>query len=226
MDLADRANRFVDQHKPWLLAKESARAAEVRAIATQGLNLFRVLMSCLAPVLPQMAQSAATFLGTSFARWSDVGTPLLDSPIAAYQALATRLDPAALATLVEPGEPGPGEPESAAPGLPSIGIEEFARLDLRVARVAQAALVEGSNKLLRLTLDVGGQQRTVFSGIRASYAPEQLIGRQVILVANLAPRKMRFGISEGMVLCAAGEEDRELFLITVDQGALPGMKVS
>ena len=221
MELADRANRFVDQHKPWLLARDSARAAEVRAIATQGLNLFRVLMSCLAPVLPQMAQSAATFLGTSFAQWSAIGTPLLDSPIAPYQALATRLDPAAVAALVEPGEPQPTAPE-----VPSIGIEEFARLDLRVARVAQAALVEGSNKLLRLTLDVGGQERTVFSGIRAAYAPEQLIGRQVILVANLAPRKMRFGISEGMVLCAAGEQDGQLFLLTADQGALAGMKVS
>jgi methionyl-tRNA synthetase len=224
MELADRANRFVDQHKPWLLARDSARAAEVRAIATQGLNLFRVLMSCLAPVLPQMAQSAATFLGTSFAQWSAIGTPLLDSPIAPYQALATRLDPVAVAALVEPGEPG--EPQPTVPDVPSIGIEEFARLDLRVARVAQAALVEGSNKLLRLTLDVGGQERTVFSGIRAAYAPEQLIGRQVILVANLAPRKMRFGISEGMVLCAAGEQDAQLFLLTVDQGALPGMKVS
>ena len=221
MELADRANRFVDQRKPWLLARDSARAAEVRAIATQGLNLFRVLMSCLAPVLPQMAQSAATFLGTSFAQWSAIGTPLLDSPIAPYQALATRLDPAAVAALVEPGEPQPKAPE-----VPSIGIEEFARLDLRVARVAQAALVEGSNKLLRLTLDVGGQERTVFSGIRAAYAPEQLIGRQVILVANLAPRKMRFGISEGMVLCAAGEQDGQLFLLTADQGALAGMKVS
>jgi len=221
MELADRANRFVDQHKPWLLARDSARADEVRAIATQGLNLFRVLMSCLAPVLPQMAQSAATFLGTSFAQWSAVGTPLLDSPIAAYRALATRLDPAAVAALVEPGEPEPTTPE-----LQNIAIEEFARLDLRVARVTQAALVEGSNKLLRLTLDVGGQERTVFSGIRAAYAPEQLIGRQVVLVANLAPRKMRFGISEGMVLCAAGEQDGQLFLLTVDQGALPGMKVS
>jgi len=221
MELADRANRFVDQHKPWLLAKDSARAAEVRAIATQGLNLFRVLMSCLAPVLPQMAQAAATFLGTSFAQWSAVGTPLLDSPITAYRALATRLDPAAVAALVEPGEAQPTAPE-----VPSIGIDEFAKLDLRVARVVQAAIVEGSNKLLRLTLDVGGQERTVFSGIRAAYAPEQLIGRQVILVANLAPRKMRFGVSEGMVLCAAGQQDAQLFLLTVDQGALPGMKVS
>jgi len=221
MELADRANRFVDQHKPWLLAKDSARAAEVRAIATQGLNLFRVLMSCLAPVLPQMAQAAATFLGTSFAQWSAVGTPLLDSPITAYRALATRLDPAAVAALVEPGEAQPTAPE-----VPSIGIDEFAKLDLRVARVVQAAIVEGSNKLLRLILDVGGQERTVFSGIRAAYAPEQLIGRQVILVANLAPRKMRFGVSEGMVLCAAGQQDAQLFLLTVDQGALPGMKVS
>src|ERR1700722_18178505 len=221
MELADRANRYVDQHKPWSLAKDAARAAEVRAIATQGLNLFRVLMSCLAPVLPQMAQAAAKFLGTSFAAWSAIGTPLLDSPIAPYQALAIRLDPAAVASLVEPSAPA-----AAAASVATVGIEDFAKLDLRVARVAQAALVEGSNKLLRLTLDVGGQERTVFSGIRAAYTPEQLIGRHVILVANLAARKMRFGISEGMVLCAAGQQDAQLFLLTVDQGALPGMKVS
>jgi methionyl-tRNA synthetase len=221
MELADRANRYVDQHKPWLLAKDAARAAEVRAIATQGLNLFRVLMSCLAPVLPHMAQSAGKFLGTSFAAWSAIGTPLLGSPIAPYQALAVRLEPAAVAALIEPSAPA-----ASAAGVSSISIEEFAKLDLRVARVTQAAQVEGSNKLLRLTLDVGGQERTVFSGIRAAYAPEQLVGRQVILVANLAPRKMRFGVSEGMVLCASGEQDGQLFLLGADQGALPGMKVS
>jgi methionyl-tRNA synthetase len=263
MVLADRANRYVDQHKPWALAKDPAHAAQVRAIATQGLNLFRVLMSYLAPVLPSMAQKAAEFLGTSFRHWSDVETPLLDSVIAPYRPLATRLDPAAVAALIAPAAPAtsepaaaastpaastpaastpvasipvasaqgassPGTPGSAVPAAPpTISIEDFAKLDLRVARVAQASHVEGSDKLLRLTLDLGGEQRTVFSGIRAAYPhPEALVGRQVILVANLAPRKMRFGVSEGMVLCASGAREADVFLLAADQGAQPGMKVS
>ncbi|MGA2024416.1 MAG: methionine--tRNA ligase [Steroidobacteraceae bacterium] len=227
MDLADRANRYVDQHKPWALAKQPARADEVRAIATQGLNLFRVLMSCLAPVLPRMAQAAATFLGTRFDDWSAVATPLLGSAVAPYAALATRLDPAAVAALVQP-DAAPADPKPAPAPVPvaNISIEDFAKLDLRVARVAQASLVQGSDKLLQLTLDLGGEQRTVFSGIRAAYAPEQLLGRSVILVANLAPRKMRFGVSQGMVLCASGEQDSAVFLLTADTGALPGMKVT
>jgi methionyl-tRNA synthetase len=228
MDLADHANRYVDQHKPWALAKQPARADEVRAIATQGLNLFRVLMSYLAPVLPRMAQAAGTFLGTRFDDWSAVATPLLGSAVAPYVALSTRLDPAAVATLLEPDTVAPAAPAAPAPTPPAvsnISVEDFAKLDLRVARVVQASIVSGSDKLLQLTLDLGGEQRTVFSGIRAAYAPEQLIGRSVILIANLAPRKMRFGVSQGMVLCASGE-DSAVFLLTADAGAQPGMKVT
>ena len=228
MVLADRANRYIDQHKPWTLAKDPSRADEVRAIATQGVNLFRVLVSYLAPVLPQMAQAAAAFLGTPFSDWSAVSTPLLGSVLAPYQPLATRLDPAAVAALIEPGPaPAPAAP-AASPAAPAavVGIEDFARLDLRVARVTAAAIVEGSDKLLRLTLDLGGEQRTVFSGIRAAYRPEDLAGRLVIVVANLAPRKMRFGVSQGMVLCASTGQDGGVFLIEAAVGALPGMKVS
>jgi methionyl-tRNA synthetase len=241
MLLADRANRYVDQHKPWILAKDAARADELRAIATQGVNLFRVLVSYLAPVLPQMAQAAAAFLGTSFNEWSAIRTPLLDSALAPYRPLATRLDPVAVATLIEPGPrtvplaSAPAAAPAAAPAVPAptarapaalVGIEDFARLDLRVARVTAASAVDGSEKLLRLTLDLGGDQRTVFSGIRAAYAPEQLLGRHVIVVANLAPRKMRFGVSEAMVLCAGADGDRGVFLIEAAAGASPGMKVS
>ena len=228
MVLADRANRYVDQHKPWALAKDAARADEVRAIATQGVNLFRVLVAYLTPVLPRMAQAAAAFLGTCFSDWSAVRTPLLGSALAPYQPLATRLDPAAVATLVEPSAPATTTPTagSAATAPATISIEDFAKLDLRVARVAEASTVEGSDKLLRLTLDLGGEQRTVFSGIRAGYQPEQLVGRQVIVVANLAPRKMRFGVSQGMVLCASDQQDSGVFLIEAAAGALPGMKVS
>jgi len=242
MELADRANRYIDQHKPWALAKQPGRAEDVRAIATQGLNLFRVLMSYLAPVLPQIAQSAGHWLGTDFRSWQSIEHPLLGSPIAAYQPLATRLDAAAVATLVDPLPSSPAavatpqapakgaaaastKPRAAQPG--AISIDDFAKVDLRVARVLQAQAVEGSSKLLQLTLDLGSERRTVFSGIRAGYQPEQLTGRLVVMVANLAPRKMRFGVSEGMVLCASAEDEAAgIFLLDADSGALPGMKVT
>ena len=241
MLLADLANRYIDQHKPWALAKDAARAHEVLAIATQGVNLFRVLMSYLAPVLPRIASAAAGFLGTRFNDWSAIDTPLLGSALQPYQPLATRLDAAAVASLVDvtvlDAAPSPATatattapaakaPASSAAPAATIGIDDFAKLDLRVARVADAAAVEGSDKLLRLTLDLGGEQRTVFSGISGAYRPEHLIGRQVVLVANLAPRKMRFGVSQGMVLCASGEQNAGIFLIEPAEGAKPGMKVS
>ncbi len=224
MELADRANRYVDQHKPWALAKDPGRAGDVRAIATEGLNLFRVLMSYLAPVLPQMSQAAAAFLGTDFRAWDAVATPLLDAPIAPYKPLATRLDPKAVASLIEPAAAAAAV--AAAPDA-TVGIDDFSKLDLRIARVANAELVEGSDKLLRLTLDLGTEQRTVLSGIRAAYRPEQLTGRLVVMIANLAPRKMRFGVSQGMVLSASGAADGDgIFLLSADAGVRPGMKVS
>ena len=232
MGLADRANQYVDRHKPWALAKDPAQAERVRAIATQGVNLFRVLMIYLTPVLPRMSAAAAEFLGAPILRWDDAATALLDQPLKLYQPLATRLDPALVARLVETPAPaaalaaGGSAPQGAsAAGAATIGIEDFARLDLRVARVSAAKRVDGSDKLLQLTLDLGGDARQVFAGIRASYEPEQLVGRLVVVVANLAPRKMRFGISAGMVLCAAGESGG-LFLLAPDSGAQPGMKVS
>jgi methionyl-tRNA synthetase len=223
MELADRANRYLDQHKPWVLARDPARAREVQAVATEGLNLFRVLMSYLTPVLPLMAQAAGKFLGASFEHWDDIARPLLGRAIEPYQPLATRLDAAGVAALIEPQAPEASAKADAA----IIGIEDFRKLDLRIARVAQAERVAGSDKLLRLTLDLGGEQRTVFSGIRASYQPEQLTGRLVVLVANLAPRKMRFGVSQGMVLCAGGDGDADpVFLLAADAGAAPGMQVT
>ena len=232
MALADEANQYVDHHKPWALAREPARAAEVLAVATQGINLFRVLMSYLAPVLPAMAQQAGTFLGCALERWEAVATPLLGATLQPYRPLATRLDAAAVQGLVEtPAMPAAdarqpaGDRISAAAIPASVGIADFQKLDLRVARVVEARAVEGSDKLLQLTLDLGGERRNVFSGIRAAYAPEQLTGRLVLMIANLEPRKMRFGVSEGMVLSAAGK-DGGLYLLAPDAGAAPGMKVS
>jgi methionyl-tRNA synthetase len=240
MGLADRANQYVDNAKPWALAKDPARAAEVQAVCTQGINLFRVLMSYLAPVLPQMAEKAGKFLNISFADWDSVDTPLFDHPINAYEPLATRLDPKVVAQLVEPANapvatPAGTDKKAKAVNTPAATvanatgnatINDFAKLDLRVATVLNATLVEGSDKLLQLTLDLGTEQRNVFSGIRSAYDPAKLVGRQVVMIANLEPRKMRFGVSQGMVLCASGDEGPEVFLLSPDAGAQPGMKVT
>ncbi len=245
MGLADRANQYVDTHKPWALAKDPAKAAEVLAVCTQGINLFRVLMSYLTPVLPQMSDKAGAFLNISFADWNSVDTPLFDHPINAYEPLALRLDPKVVAQLVDatqsrteaapPAKKPPKKDEKskandvntapAAPGM--IKIDDFAKLDLRIAKVLDAKTVEGSDKLLQLTLDLGTEQRNVFSGIRSAYGdPAQLIGRQVVMIANLEPRKMRFGVSQGMVLCASNDDGPQVFLLGADSGAQPGMKVT
>jgi methionyl-tRNA synthetase len=222
MQLADRANQYVDQRKPWVLIKDPARRDEALAVATQAINLFRVLMMYLAPVLPAIASRASAWLGAdALQRWDDVASPLLDRPLGPYPTLATRVDPAVVNRLVEP----PAPPVPATPGSPMIAIDDFAKIDLRAALVLEASRVEGSDKLLRLKLDLGSEQRQVFSGIASSYAPETLVGRFVVMIANLAPRKMRFGVSEGMVLCASGDGSG-VFLLSADSGVQPGMKIT
>ncbi|MBS1199684.1 MAG: metG [Proteobacteria bacterium] len=227
MALADRANQYIDQRKPWLLARDPARAGEVQAVATQGLNLFRVLMAWLKPVMPEMAARAERFLGTGEASWTSVAQPLLGTVIQPYEPLATRVDPKQVSALVEALAPAAPSP-APAPQEPQVGpvtIEDFSRLDLRVARILDAETVEGADKLLKLTVDAGQGARTVFAGIRQAYRdPTVLVGRQVVLLANLKPRKMRFGVSEGMVL-AAGPGGAEIFLVSPDAGAAPGMQV-
>jgi len=216
MVLADRANLYIDQHKPWVAAKDPARAAEVQAICSQGLNLFRVLMTCLKPVMPIMAERAEDFLGKRVNHLAEIADPLLGTTIKEYQPLATRVDPALVRKLVETPMTTTQE----------ISAEEFARIDLRIARIESAALVEGADRLLQLTVDLGGERRTVFAGIRSSYEPGQLIGRHVVVVANLKPRKLRFGVSQAMVLAASAEGNEALFLLGPDAGATAGMKVS
>ncbi len=244
--LADRANQYIDAHKPWNLAKDPARAAEALAVCTQGINLFRALITYLQPVLPAMADRAAAFLGRPIRHWDEVAEPLLGAPLAAYEPLATRLDPKVVATLIEPevavAPAAPAPPAAAAaplaaaaaapaggnkpPAAPpaEITVDDFGRIDLRVARVIAAEHVEGADKLLKLTVDLGTEQRTVFAGIRSAYAPEQLVGRHVVVVANLKPRKMRFGLSQGMVLAASGD-GTGVFLVSPDAGATAGMTV-
>ncbi len=234
MALADEANRYIDEHKPWVLAKEGDRADEVLGICTQGINLFRVMMTWLAPVIPHTARAAGDFLNTSLEDFDAIEAPLLGHEINRFKPLLTRVEADQVERVLEASretlEAAPAEPEPA-PTQPEettsmIEFPEFARVDLRVARIVAARHVEGADKLLELELDLGeGGRKTVFAGIRGHYEPNELEGRLTVAVANLAPRKMRFGVSEGMVL-AASEDGGKPFLLAPDSGAQPGMKVS
>lgn len=231
MALADKANQYIDAAKPWVLIKDEARHAEVQGICTQGLNLFRVLITLLKPVLPVTAERAEDFLNIDSLTWDSPREPLLDHSINRFKPLLTRVEEKQVDAMIEETR---AVQETAArratgpladdPLAPEITIDDFARVDLRVARVEAAERVEKSDRLLRLTLDLGSEKRNVFAGIQSAYDPENLVGRFVIMVANLAPRKMRFGVSEGMVL-AAGPGGSELFLLSPDEGATPGLRV-
>jgi methionyl-tRNA synthetase len=230
MALADRANQYIDEQKPWIMAKDPAAAASVVAVCTLGLNLFRALIVYLKPIVPALAERAETLLAGGELRWSDAGSPLLGTQIARFEALLTRVEMATVESLTKPVKSEipavtttPTTPSTKSNG--EIDLAEFQKTELRVARVIEASYVDGADKLLKLKLDVGDEERTVFSGIRSSYEPGALTNRLVILVANLAPRKMRFGVSQGMVLAASGDEPG-IFLLSPDSGATPGMKVS
>jgi len=242
MALADEANKYIDETKPWVIAKQEGADAALQSVCTQGLNLFRVLAAALKPVLPRTAAEAEAFLGAPVETWADVAAPLQAHTIQPYSPLFTRIDPKLIDAMTDASKdtlaaPAPAaaekktEAKAAAPAEPKdtggvIGIEDFAKLDLRVGKVLECGLVDGSDKLLRFLLDAGDLgQRQIFSGIRASYAePDKLIGRNVVFIANLAPRKMRFGLSEGMIL-SAGFDGGALALLDADAGALPGMPV-
>ncbi|MEO8002301.1 MAG: methionine--tRNA ligase [Arenimonas sp.] len=253
MSLADEANRYIDEKKPWVIAKQEGADAELQAVCTQGINLFRLLATALKPVLPRIAELSEGFLNAPIAHWHDAEKPLLSHKIGEYQALLTRIDPKNIEAMIEaskdslaPAETTPvpakkpvGSAEVAKPsaqtvatsvaptsGSANIGIEDFAKLDLRIGKVLECEFVEGSDKLLRFKLDAGDLgERQIFSGIRAAYQePEKLVGRNVVFIANLAPRKMRFGISEGMIL-SAGSGGDDLFLLDVDAGSKAGMPV-
>ncbi|WP_447939992.1 methionine--tRNA ligase [Pseudoxanthomonas mexicana] len=244
MTLADEANKYIDEKKPWVIAKQEGADAELQAVCTQGLNLFRVLAAALKPVLPRTSAEAEAFLGAPVETWADVAAPLQAHTIQPYASLFTRIDPKLIDAMTDASKdtlaaaPAPAAPEKkaeakAAPAPAdakdaggTIGIEDFAKLDLRIGQVLECGFVEGSDKLLRFLLDAGDLgQRQIFSGIRGSYGePEKLVGRKVVFIANLAPRKMRFGLSEGMIL-SAGFDGGALALLDADAGALPGMPV-
>ena len=242
MALADIANRYVDEKAPWVMAKQEGKEAELQEVCTVSLNLFRVLMTYLKPVLPQLAERSEAFLGTTLS-WDGVETPLLNHTIAPFKALFSRIDPKKIEEMVNASKEdllaetsksqGSKSQHQAAPGKDNVEVEpiadeiaydDFAKIDLRIARIVNAELVEGADKLLKLQLDIGNETRQVFAGIRSAYEPAALIGKMTVMVANLAPRKMRFGMSEGMVL-AAGPGGKDLYILEPGAGAQPGMRV-
>jgi methionyl-tRNA synthetase len=249
-------NQYVDEQKPWEIAKEAGQDAALQWFCTLYLELFRILTIYLKPVVPKVAEDVEEFLALKPLTWEDVGTPLkAGHKVQPYRHLVSRIDPKQIDQLLEP--PGEAKPEAPAPAKAAaakpaaanaaepddfrlepveppkppvilevgetISIDDFAKLDLRIARVVDAEHVPDADKLLKLTLDIGIEQRTVFAGIRSAYNPKDLVGRLTVMVANLAPRKMRFGESQGMVLAAG--DGGSIYLLAPDSGAMPGMKI-
>ncbi len=253
MLLADRANRFVDEKQPWVLRKQAGAEAELRDVCTITLNLFRQIVIYLAPVLPRLAQQTGELLNAPIRHWNESQSPLTGTLVGEFQHLMKRIEETQVQAMIEeskqeaaaevvagaaiPAEPtGPqfhaadtwkdsGNALSSEPLAGECTIDDFVKVDLRVARVIEAAHVAGADKLLQLTLSLGGgETRNVFAGIKAAYKPEDLIGRLVICVANLKPRQMKFGLSQGMV-CASGSGGKEVFLLSPDAGSVPGQRV-
>ena len=235
MAQADKANVYIDENKPWVLIKEEGRENEVQKICTQGLNMFRLLMTYLKPILPATAEKSEAFLNTELT-WANIEQPLLAHEINKFKPLLTRIEKEQIEAMTHDSienqstESMPAKettisgPLADDPIADEISFDDFAKIDLRIAKIVKAEHVEGADKLLQLTLDLGGQSKNVFAGIKSAYRPEDLEGKLTIMVANLAPRKMRFGLSEGMVL-AAGPGGKDLFILNPDDGAMPGMKV-
>ncbi|SEK87086.1 methionyl-tRNA synthetase [Pseudoxanthomonas sp. GM95] len=243
MALADEANKYIDDTKPWVIAKQDGADAQLQSVCTQGLNLFRVLVAGLKPVLPRTSAEAEAFLSAPVLAWEELAQPLTAHVIQPYTALFTRIDPKLIDAMTDASKDTLAAPPAAAvkpqekkkdatpapaatEGATFIGMDDFAKLDLRIGKVLVCELVEGSDKLLRFELDAGELgKRQIFSGIRGSYGePDKLVGRSVVFIANLAPRKMRFGVSEGMIL-SAGFDGGSLALLDADDNAQAGMPV-
>jgi methionyl-tRNA synthetase len=236
MECADKLNQYIDTNKPWELAKDPTNSHRVHDVCTMGLNGFRLLALYLQPITPDLVSRCYAFLNCPTENWAARIKPLLNHKINAFTPLLQRieelqiegirksaLDDIAQEAPANHNEPA-APPSSIAPIAEEIELEDFSKIDLRVAEIIAAQHVEGADKLLQLTLDLGGERRQVFSGIKSAYNPEELVGRLTIMIANLKPRKMKFGLSEGMVL-AAGTGGKELWLLQPDSGAKPGMRV-
>ncbi|MBN02365.1 MAG: methionine--tRNA ligase [Planctomycetaceae bacterium] len=239
MELADRANPYVESQEPWALAKDPDKSERLQQVCTVALNLFRQLAIYLAPVLPKLAEQTGELLNDSITEWEQSQTPLTGKPVSKFKHLMQRADLKKVEAMIEEskqeevpqdtsGESSfqdSDQPLKDEPLAEEITIDDFAKVDLRVARIIQAEHVEEARKLLKITLSLGGEERrTVFAGIKQAYDPEKLTGRLVVMVANLAPRKMKFGVSEGMIV-ASGPGGSDVFLLGVDEGAQPGQRV-
>ena len=238
MALADKANQYIDDKAPWVIAKEEGKDQELHDISSVGINLFRVLMGYLKPVLPLMAADAEAFLNIEPMTWNSQAKPLCDHSVNKFKPLMTRVEREKIDAMIEDSKEdlaaeakviGKGAAQNTAnsaidPIADTIEFDDFAKVDLRIARIIKAEHVKGADKLLQLTLDIGDGTRNVFAGIKSAYQPEDLEGKLTVMVANLAARKMRFGLSEGMVL-AAGPGGKDLFILNPDDGAQPGMRV-
>jgi methionyl-tRNA synthetase len=231
MALADKANQFIDANAPWVSIKDPSKLQFTHDVCSLGINLFRLLVIYLKPVVPALAEQAEQFLNDSLT-WSSLNETLKDHTVNPFKALLQRVEMDKITAMVEDSKENlaptktvdPNSPLLKDPIAPTITFDDFAKVDLRVALIAKAEHVEGAEKLLRLELDLGGESRQVFAGIKSAYQPEDLIGKHTVMVANLAPRKMRFGLSEGMVL-AAGPGGKDLFILEPHAGATAGMKV-
>ena len=240
MELADRANPYVESHEPWNLRKDPERQQELQDVCSVALNLFRQIAIYLQPVLPEIAEKTSSLLGEPINHWEQAATPLTGSPVSKFKHMMQRIEEKDVNAMIEESKDENAAAESEVsstqyndsaqplidePLAEEITFDEFAKVDLRVARVVKAEHVEEANKLLKLTLSLGGDEtRQVFAGIKKAYKPENLEGRLVVMVANLAPRKMRFGVSEGMIT-AAGPGGEEVFMLNIDEGAQPGQRV-
>ena len=239
MRLADLSNEYVNDKAPWVLSKQDGQEAALQEACSVSLNLFRLLTLYLKPILPILAKEVEAFLNVDALTWANAGDLLFAHSINPYQHLMTRIDPKAISALIaanqenmqatvdthSPARHAETQQRVISPIADTISIDDFNKIDLRIARIVNAEHVDGAEKLLKLTLDIGEEKpRTVFAGIKSAYDPEKLKGRMTVMVANLAPRKMKFGISEGMVLAASGDTPG-LFILSPDDGALPGMRV-
>ncbi len=235
MQLADQANQFIDHYKPWQLIKEEGKEELVHDVCSLGINLFKMLIGYLKPVMPELATKSEQFLNIAPIKWDDVPTTLGAHKINKFKPLMVRIEKEKIDMIIEETKQKQAEEmgaqvekealkEDTLNLAPEIKIDDFLKVDLRIAKIIEAEHVESSNKLLRLKLDLGAEQRQVFAGIKSAYDPESLIGKHTVMVANLAPRKMRFGISEGMVLAAG--DGKDLYILEPHEGAVAGLRVS
>jgi methionyl-tRNA synthetase len=230
MALADLANQYIDDKKPWVIAKAENQDQELHEVCSMGINLFRVLVAYLKPVVPVLAQESELFLNIESQLWPTEFEPLTGHTINQFKPLMTRVDPAKIAAVVEASKESMAPVADAVvekkhePIAQTIAFDDFAKLDLRVAKIIKAEAVDGADKLLQLTVDIGDETRTILAGIKSAYTPESLTGRLVVVVANLEPRKMRFGLSEGMVI-AAGPGGEDIWVLAPDEGAQVGMRI-